>query len=825
MMSFAACQNEELIVDQNVTSTLEREQIEVSLDLNGTANSRMINNNGDFSWESTDSLGACLVDVTTAGAVANDEHAGNNLFTYADGKFTTASTMSKGVYMFYYPYQKVNTTTRGGILVKNLPLVQKWDPNGDEMMKNNFMVSPIVNIAGYEGSALELPMTMRSIYGYGYIEITNGTKEDFEIQKIVIKREGDNNYFNVGGELAPATMKGNNNYLYANLVPADNKPIDITKVFADIDKEYTTYPGVTASWLDTNDDVTLVKSKTLSISALDGTKGVSVAAGSKIGTYVLIPAGTYSNSSDADFTVTVYTNKGEANRSFAPAGDNLFIANSVKKTLPIEIERLSPSGSTISALDANDLIASLQQFKGVISKEVAVTLLNDMTLTSEVLKQIPANVTVKFVTGTKVTIEGDADLNRIKFADSNCELTLKNGVFNLGSTFILGNYNQINLDGATLSFDKDAKGGASAKINVGKESVLNYNSTFSAYIDVDGGVVNFGNTSRAAAEPIEAYLQNVIDGIVNVNVPVKMHQVANAGGKALIGTDAVKKAATINVNAAVTGQVFKVGANGTVEYNVTCGTIAENNGTINYNGGDLTVTTNNGTINNNVAAVSGILTVTTNNPGAKINTTKGSQSNVETNNGRIYFTPGSYVNMTNATGTQTTEDGHIVFTVSSEMTTSQLNEQFGKCTALLVKNAKLTVDTPITLQNLNAVTLEDAEIVLPKTYKNGNKDEELNQKMSNLALYVYGNSSITGKGKATWNENSNDKIEVKANAYFKNEANLMGLNLIELQDGTVVDKVQKTTIVENQGVISAKNITENTYTKWIGEAFIDSDPQ
>ena len=169
-MAFAACTNEEVYVeDQNTLEGAPVVDLKVSATY-GAENvlSRMVNNNGTFLWEGTDVLGAVKYDAN--GIYSNNKFVNSLTEASASADFTTEATTVKGNYMFYYPYNTAITTSLSGITY-SVPEPQVYDPTGEKMMDNNFMISPNVIVDGNEPGELTLPLTMRSIYGYGKLDI------------------------------------------------------------------------------------------------------------------------------------------------------------------------------------------------------------------------------------------------------------------------------------------------------------------------------------------------------------------------------------------------------------------------------------------------------------------------------------------------------------------------------------------------------------------------------------------------------------------------------------------------------------------------------
>ena len=642
VLSFAACQNEELVTDDKATApVLGREQINLTLaPADGTT--RMINDNGVFEWEDGEELGACLVDVSTVGTAQDNAHMGNYKFQYSiqNKEFTTASTVSKGVYVFYYPYNEENTTTREGILVKELSARQEWDANGDKMMANNFMVSPVVNLGGYEGNALTLPMTMRSIYNYGLLNIKNSTDDAFEIQKIIIETTNGSESFKLGTKLAPYTISNGTDLLVDLTTGAGT----IEEKFKKADALYTTKPGLLKSWIDATYNPESTKS--LAIDALTETTGVQVAAGATASTRVLIPAGSYTAN---DFVIKVYTSAGyqkftvnDTDITTAVNGTNVQLANGVKTTFNLDVETVS-APSTLDIISENDFIASM---KGV-GNAVTVQMGSDVELTTAAVEAIPAGTTVTFANDVKFS--GDMTLKKMVF---NGNVALNGGNIVVENTVTFTSGKNITIDGANVEMKAAGTGNLTTIVKSGTLTVPN--GTFTSYIDTEGGEVNIGSaaTTQAAAAPaVTTYLREVKKGTVNVNVPLTVDWV-----NLTLGEASGNAVATLNVNANIA-----FGTNNSPKINIlkTGKVVNKANMEVETNGGTidnyatLTVATNNATINQKGEDAE--LTCTANASGATINTEAYTRTTVDSNSGEVIYVENARIS----------SDGTVVYNAPS----------------------------------------------------------------------------------------------------------------------------------------------------------------
>ena len=604
VMSFAACQNDALVAEQ--PSVEGRKQIDVKIVPTESVDSRMINNNGSFSWETTDKLGAALVDVN--GVIANGSHFGNAQFNYADGQFTTASTMSVGSYVFYYPYDKKNTTTKAGVIVKTLG-AQKFDATGEEMMKNNFMVAPVTNLEGAEAGELTLPMTFRSIYGYGNLTLTNNLDEEGEIEILKIIIENGSDKFAIGGKLNVELVEGgdlddntphNQNNLYVEL----EEDTDAAAAYAKADSVYLnwineegeTVKPAPVQWIAAAD----VEKGAVSIDCLTGTTGVKVAHGASVSTRVLIPAGEYTK---ANWTIKVYTSKGVATinsnniTTTEEEGqeDKIVVRNSRTKTIAAELTGGVEDATSVDAISKEDFIASMAQFKGGDVTTLTVNVAAGVEVDAEMLAAVPS-VIENLTFGSDVTINATTTLKKVSFASGKA-VTLKGNVtIQPASTITMFNGNEVTVEGTVK-----VASNVVADFIVKKDATLNLNAGVSVTNVTSNGTLNIGSANGSAVTADVT----AETGAVTVN--------SELNGTLTLGSSADNaKALTATINNHAT--TVSVLANATVTANVepkedgTVLTIASNVGTI-VNNKALEVVDNNGKITN---AADAELTVGTN---------------------------------------------------------------------------------------------------------------------------------------------------------------------------------------------------------------------
>lgn len=597
--------------------------------------------------------------------------------------------------------------------------------------------------------------------------------------------------------------------------------MDAAYVLRSCDSVYTQKPGFTDSWIS----ATSAEKGAILVDALDENGiGVSVAPGETITTRVLIPSGNYKNNK---ITAVVTTNQGEQTITLSSANSDYNVYAGVKKTIELKVTNVAANaGNAITVASGADLLASLKQF-GSDEETVTVTPVGELKLDAATVAAIPGNISLTFAKASKVTFEGDMDLDRIKFTDgdasSKATVTLKNGTFTV-SGFTLGASNAMVLDkGAVVTMGEKAQGGGGANITVKEGAELTVASDIITYYTVDGGTLNFGQAADTKAstepEPISVYTTTVNSGVLNVNIPVTVQTGASYSltlGDEKTAAPTVKTDVQANINAKVDG-TFNVKKDAVVTNN-SGSTIKENNGTINQNGGALTVTTNNAIINNNASVIAdeGTLTVTTNEATGIINTTEGSQTQVTTNSGYIYCSTGAFINGA-GTGSKT-EAGNVYFTVAEDMTGEELAKAFKNapsCTAIqITNNATLTLEAIAEEATNYYADLAAAKILVMNNatadVQTTNEDFTLN----NCPLYIYGTCELKGEGTVTFTEgagSNNCKIVVAEKATLTNRTTITGVDGGISNSGKIV----------NYGSISGSGELTNVTDKgsWIGNAY------
>ena len=796
---FAACTNDDFLNESANGSSSDASTVKLTVAATyGTgdeANTKMVNKDGTFWWENTDILGATLLGGTGNGI--DDDVSSNNKFTNTltepslSADFTTASTTVVGEYLFYYPYNtEITTNVKAGVKY-SLPEPQEYDPDGEKMMKNNFMVSPRINLDGGESNELTLPLTMRSIYAYGTLNLTlndiitinggsTGNIASVNIQKITIDYTTASNVYkdgkidmsvvpevNLTADNLEALREGNDAN-YKGKTDEELTRILLQEKDAELTAQNETYSEGTPLDLTAEVDGEAIKTVTISCIDEENPNGVALAKNSTFSTRVLLPTVNSSN-----ITIKVYTDRGVCtfDEDNTPALENakfkashtVNLANPNRSTsivaTALTIAELDPSASTeVNAVSVEDFIASMKQFEGKGTQTVEVTLGN-FDLTPEAIAAIPENVSIELQNAA--SFAGDMTLKNIKLA-AGATNKVKSGVVTLESVSFQSS-SAFDIEGGELVVAGTAEGNQ-------------------AIYNVKGGKLTVNNVAENGdAVSTNIYTINATKGSVEVNTPVAI----NASG-----SFTVAKGVTVTNNSTIN----------------TITSIAEGGKLV--NNGNVTVTTNNGTIDNNVdntadATFGYALTVTTNDAKGVINTKKNSKTVVTTNNGYVYYTSGTIINYEGKGAN--TEAGNIYYVVTSDTNIADIAKEFAtaSCTALRVEGATLTIPAFTTgsgsnvqtvwqqsdLHNLQCIVLDGAATVV-------NEDLTFNE----CSIYVYGVSTlgqVGNDGSMTFKKTTNDVITVGKDAALTVNVSITGLNTVK--------NYGKVTITPGNGSVTMDN--------------------
>lgn len=635
---FAACSQEEFVTEDNGLGN--RETVNLTLAANygaeDNANTRMVNQNGSFLWDGTDALGATWLNGNSDIIYSNNKFVNGLTAPSASANFTTQSTTVVGKYLFYYPYSTKMTSDLQGVQY-SLPEPQEYDPNGDKMMENNFMISPRITVDGKEPGGLTLPLTLRSIYGYGLLNLKladnlavgGAAVSSVNIQKVIITYTSNVEKSGMIDMSAVPEVDLRANSLRAlreteNGTYYGKSDAEITSgLLSAADKTLTAkadaYTG--GSILDLTTCLsgeTSNKIGQVSISCIsdETPNGVALAQGGEFSTRVLLP--TTADAGVSDLEIKVYTDKGVCTvvtlgtARIKPSHTiNLANINRDGSVSSFTIGNLLPAAG-VNAISEKDFIASMSQYVGQPATNVNVQVGN-FDLTPRAIAAIPSNVSVIFTSG----------------ANFNGNMTLERTTFSASQTYNI-NGGTVNLKGVTT----DAT--ATIKVKKGATAVATPNANGKYVVEGTLNVANYDTNGDAATTTINSIVVNKDKSasVVNVNTPVTATTFTVTKGK-------VVNNSTINT--------ISVRADGKLENKGTVTTVSRNDGTIENDGTLTTVTLNNKTIKQTTAN-SIIGSCTTNETTGKIETVAYSRTTVATNNGEVVYVDNARVAVTSNTG-------------------------------------------------------------------------------------------------------------------------------------------------------------------------------
>lgn len=639
---FAACSEEEFAVENGIEG-----KATVNLRLSATygseddADTKMVNQNGTFLWDNTDVLGACLLGASGNNIYSNNKFVNNLTSPSAKADFTTDATTVVGDYMFYYKYDTKMTNDLSGIGY-SLKEPQEYDPTGEKMMKNNFMISPRIKVDGNEPGGLTLPLTMRSIYAYGTLnlklaEVINigstpsPSTTSVNVQKIIIsytsnvEKNGIIDMSKMTGKLAVnlsasylKSLREGDDARYKGKTDAELTTI----LLAEADKVLTAQSD---NYTDGNIlDLTTVRGSgtankigQVSISCIsDATpNGVALSKTGTFSTRVLLPTTAQAGTA---VEVKVYTDKGVYTKNIAgnnriKAGHTVNLANINRSGVEtaLTMDKFTPS-SDVNAISEADFIASMAQFAGQGEQTIEVTV-GDFELTPAAIAAIPSTVTVKFMSGAK--FKGDMTLKKMTLAENQ----------------------SYKLNGGNITIDPSVTFESDAKVEIAEETTVSVKEQTTtpenAQYEVKGGTLTINNVNaqgKAVATQMNSIKVN--KGVVNVSTPVDASLTLTEG--------------IVNNNATISA-IASIGAKGTLENKGTVTTVTANSGVINNYGTLTTVTTNSKTINQKDRAA--VITNCATNEGTIV-TVAYSQTTVGTNNGEIVFVEGARIKTTDGSG-------------------------------------------------------------------------------------------------------------------------------------------------------------------------------
>lgn len=580
-LAFAACTNEEF--ESPINSSLEnRGSIDVVLTAEKPAvglDTRMsIDENNNFLWEAgTDMIGAALVDGASENSVGDNVYVNYPFVADANGQsstFTGKSSMTQGLYFFYYGYQDVLDR---GKLPLNMP-VQEYDPAQEKTAIQQAstymkMISPIVKLEDgvkyAEVDQYNLNLAFANLYTMVKVNISSKNIPT-GVTPSVTKVTLDGN----AGSGSTFVNKANAK-LTASTGIADAGILELTDAGTlDADKQATAL--VELEEMITNGSTSgIYQDVTCGASVLNVKEGCNLSSDGEVALYILAPKGTYTN-----LILTVETSEGVYTRTVTKAA-GIELGNNIQ---PIAADLdFAQDGTGNVTLPASFSIASTEEWTsavdfmtahavGYLNKTVTFTLTKDITIDN-----LPV-FNLKIDGGKTLTLKKDYTINAnnaAQFTGSNVTLGVAEGATltvtaDPTSFTAIKNYGTLNVTGTSVS----------KKItNLGQMNI-NADAAFTA--GIDNGQEKSGNTvpevsgtiniSKGKTATISSAALNNIVGDVNIAADAIL-KIATASENKLKGTITINGKLQKDQSGAMTN-------NGTIDNYGTLACPVTNNGLI-----------------------------------------------------------------------------------------------------------------------------------------------------------------------------------------------------------------------------------------------------
>lgn len=336
--AFSACTNEDF-VENTPGVDLGGEKVNISILASKGADEAATrigldpNENGSLSgakpyWENDDMLGGLLFTAADGSAMLTN-YPFKPSETIEEGEkptavtFTTPTAVSKGLYVFYTPYDKKHVSN--GVFTTTLADRQEMDPADPtaHLMANDFMISPTVSLAGIEYEAEnELPIRFKSIYNYVRINITlKEATEPVTIQRIVFKNAASSGSFATTAQIVPSKLRDLQGAATGNWSDGKDK-VGTTILTADYDLDaekavVSDYSKAADEFMVTSNLVTQTGATSAIVLSIKG--GKELKAGESFNAYVLLPHGTYTDGISYD----IYSDKGVSEQILKPTSGSL----------------------------------------------------------------------------------------------------------------------------------------------------------------------------------------------------------------------------------------------------------------------------------------------------------------------------------------------------------------------------------------------------------------------------------------------------------------------------------------------------------------------
>ena len=588
--SFAACSNEDLFeAPQNVAKDGRPTVSDVKLNFTGDADTRLTFGSTGYAWESTDVIGALLMDEVNTVDPSKSWIEKYTLtpyihtsypFTYntEDKTWGCNAKMLEGNYFFAFPWESYDGNRQ---VTHSITGQQQNGVKGsvvaESYAKNQFFVGYSQIKAGKDAKDVLNDVEMTPILGAIRLDIVNTGTQTYHIQKIVLKGSQlasvltvdptDASYAGgnlVGTKLATlgaSKWKNSNNYFnYANYTDND---ADVYKaggadVVYNAVGSYNRQAALKAA-------IQEVGSDTYAQLVINGTEAerelVSTKVNEKAVAYALIMANPVASVNPYDLNLDIYCDEGlvanidlthinSSSSSYRVITDSKVeaIGSDVKNTIKVQVDDNSfevPATMDIyRAEDLQQFIAWNARING--TRAITATLKEDVTLSKEMfdLLKKSANVTLTIKGSETLTLAKELPADALDYAKMNLARTIAVEVE--GALTLTKDSKTVNkltvLEGATLTIDtKDAQIptlvtnngtleiGADALI---KNKTIENNGTMNVAqgADVKGAntpdIVNYGTLNNNG---YMRTLTNAADAVVNLGEGASLLNATNNG--------------------------------------------------------------------------------------------------------------------------------------------------------------------------------------------------------------------------------------------------------------------------------------------------------
>lgn len=493
-LAFAACTSDEFETIQNEGSSLAgRKALEnVELSFGDDAYTRIAVENGNFTFEEGDGVGACLVDYYSPTNKAEDPAYKNYMlseyiqtnyqYLYDGATWTTTAKMVEGNYVFYAPYNGKHLSRTP--ITTGVPTTQELQLDADGKVNQYSILEAFAKSGqpayiGYKfleatGQDYKVSVDMKPIFAYPLITFTNdktGTGAgDVVITKFVITASKSI------ATKAPLTIGT------ANAVAAKGTGV-VGSLFDLGTKDSENGAWVTNKYMIGNKTANVVGTaeETASMIVVNVPNGaLTVAQGESVMFNVVLPA-----DNSVEYTVYAYDNAGKAyqktvsEQSYSAGKMYADIQYSNGNALATAAGIMTSKTSVISPTDAPTIVTSTEELQALVAGATAdVTNIqvanSSVKLTPEVASA--ANPTLTYTFKAPISIVGGeeeaAEMDRFGF---NGAVTIESGIVSLKATNLddvtVKEGATLNLYGAETSATVKTEKGATLVLGNGKDAI------------------------------------------------------------------------------------------------------------------------------------------------------------------------------------------------------------------------------------------------------------------------------------------------------------------------------------------------------------------